>query len=54
MVIIYSYKGKGSPYHLLRIIDAIRVPFKVYDDLFVEFRFLPNLGITPADAVLEK
>ncbi|WP_353146333.1 amino acid adenylation domain-containing protein [Chryseobacterium sp.] len=41
---------KGIEVIDLCIIDAIRVPFKVYDDLFVEFRFLPNLGITPADA----
>lgn len=41
---------KGIEVVDLCIIDAIRVPFKVYDDLFVEFRFLPNLGITPADA----
>lgn len=41
---------KGLEIVDLCIIDAIRVPFKVYDDLFVEFRFLPNLGITPADA----
>ncbi|NQX86425.1 MAG: amino acid adenylation domain-containing protein [Flavobacteriaceae bacterium] len=34
----------------LCIIDAIRVPFKVYDELFIEFRFLPNLALTPADA----
>lgn len=41
---------KGIEVIDLCIIDAIRVPFKVYDDLFIEFRFLPNLGITPADA----
>jgi pyochelin synthetase len=41
---------KGIEVVDLCIIDAIRVPFKVYDDLFVEFRFLPNLGLTPADA----
>ncbi|WP_326984034.1 amino acid adenylation domain-containing protein [Chryseobacterium sp. MYb264] len=41
---------KGIEVTDLCIIDAIRVPFKVYDDLFIEFRFLPNLGITPADA----
>lgn len=41
---------KGIEIVDLCIIDAIRVPFKVYDDLFVEFRFLPNLGITPEDA----
>ncbi|MCS4300957.1 non-ribosomal peptide synthetase [Chryseobacterium sp. BIGb0232] len=41
---------KGIEVADLCIIDAIRVPFKVYDDLFVEFRFLPNLGINPADA----
>lgn len=41
---------KGIEVVDLCIIDAIRVPFKVHDDLFVEFRFLPNLGITPADA----
>lgn len=40
---------KGIEIVDLCIIDAIRVPFKVYDDLFVEFRFLPNLGLTPAD-----
>lgn len=41
---------KGIDVVDLCIIDAIRVPFKVYDELFVEFRFLPNLGLTPADA----
>lgn len=40
---------KGIEVVDLCIIDAIRVPFKVYDDLFIEFRFLPNLGLSPAD-----
>ena len=31
------------------IIDGIRVPFKVHDDIFVEFRFLDTIGITTKD-----
>ncbi|MFZ4861933.1 amino acid adenylation domain-containing protein [Sphingobacterium sp. Mn56C] len=41
---------KGIDIVDLSIIDALAAPFKVYDSLFIEFRFLPNLNIDLADA----